>query len=297
LSESFQQQEAQLATGRYFTQTDFRQFNLNFAWGERTSVALQTTGLILLNSVEYDALYQVNYDLPGAATGSLGLYGTNFTKNASNHLTGGLVQALVADFVNGTSSVRQSRVEGVSVSAVTLHAAMRTADMDDDQLVLRSMFRGDDTITFSPLADYAYGFGGDDTLYGEGGNDTVFGQSGDDAVLGSSGNDFLSGGFGSDRLFGGYDADILRGNNGRDALSGGGGADRFDFNPGDDSDTISDWADGVDTIRIYGTESVDIVAIAGGDVRIFGTNLIIEVANADVADFQVVTGSGFISLI
>ena len=255
-----------MATGRYFTQTDFRQFNLNFPWAERTSVALQTDGLIQLNSVTYDALYRVNYDLPGTATGQLGLYGTNLTRNASNHLTGGLVQALVADFINGTASIRQSRVEGVSLSAANVHNAMRTADLSDDQAVLRSMFRGNDSITLSPFNDYAFGAIGNDTLYGEGGNDQLLGQTGNDALNGSSGNDALTGGAGADRLFGGSDADVLRGNKGDDQLTGDSGADFFEFFAGDGRDMVRDWDDGADRIRLYGVTSesqISIVAVAG----------------------------------
>jgi RTX calcium-binding nonapeptide repeat (4 copies) len=285
-----------LATGRYFSQTDFRQFNLNFPWAERNSVALQTTGLILMNSVEYDALYRVNYDLPGVAPGIFGLYGTNFTKNTSNHLTGGLVQA----FINGTSAVTQSRVEGVSLSAVTVHNAMRTVGLADDQAVLQSMFRGNDLIDLSPSNDYAFGYTGNDTLYGEGGNDQLLGQAGNDVLVGGSGNDTLTGGAGADRLFGGYDADVLRGNSGNDFLKGEGGADFFEFRVGDGRDTINDWDDGVDRIRLYGvtnSNQISIVAVAGGDVQITALNLSIVVLNATVEDFQFVRGTGLYALI
>ncbi len=292
-----------MATGRYFTQTDFRQFNLNFPWAERTSVALQTTGLIQLNSMDYEAVYRVNYDFPGTASGYLGLFGTDFAKNTTNALTGGLVQALVAESIAGTVRTTQSRVEGVSLNAATVHNAMRTAGLADDQLVLQSMFRGNDNITLSPLNDYAFGYTGNDTLYGEAGHDQLLGQVGDDALVGSSGNDTLTGGAGADRMFGGYDSDVLRGNSGNDQLKGDQGsestADVFEFRAGDGVDTILDWDDGPDRIRLYGVTSasqVSIVAIAGGDVRITALDFAVVVLNADVEDFQLVRGTGLFAL-
>jgi Ca2+-binding RTX toxin-like protein len=182
------------------------------------------------------------------------------------------------------------------LQATRLQTAMVTADTTDDQALLRSIYRLADTITLSSFDDYAYGFGGNDTISGGSGNDRLFGQGGVDSVSGDFGLDTLSGGFGADHLDGGGQADVLRGNNGGDFLTGGADADIFEFKAGDDSDSITDWEDGVDTIRIFGATSVDIVDITGGAVRIFGTNLTITVANAEAADFQIVTGSGFISL-
>lgn len=289
-----------MATGRYFTQTDFRQFNLNFPWAERTGVALQTTGLILMNAVQYDALYQVNYDLPGAATGAVNLYGTEFARNAAGHLTTGLVMALTADFISGGVTTRQSRVEGVYVNAGQIDAAMRSVTMLDDQQVLRAMFRINDVITLSPSDDYAFSYTGSDTLYGEGGNDQLLGQAGNDVLVGGSGRDTLTGGAGADRLFGGYDADVLRGNSGDDFLKGEGGADVFEFRVGDGADTINDWDDGVDRIRLYGvtaSNQISIVALTGGDVQITALNFSIVVLNAAVEDFQLVRGTGLYALI
>lgn len=292
-----------MATGRYFTQTDFRQFNLNFPWAERTSVSLRTDGLILLDGVAYDAVYGVNYDLPGTATGRLTLYGEGFVRNGLGHLSQGLVMALTADVTNGSVTVRQSRVDGVYVNAAQVHTAMRTGTLLDDQQVLRAMFRIDDVITLSPFDDYAFGYTGNDTLYGEAGQDQLLGQAGNDALVGNSGNDTLIGGAGTDRLFGGYGFDVLRGNSGNDTLKGDQGSestiDYFEFRAGDGVDTISDWDDGADRIRLYGvtdSNQINIVAVAGGDVRITALDYAVVVLNADVEDFQMIRGTGLFVL-
>jgi Ca2+-binding RTX toxin-like protein len=152
----------------------------------------------------------------------------------------------------------------------------------------------------SPSDDYAFAYTGNDTLYGEGGNDHLLGQAGRDALVGGSGKDTLTGGAGADRLFGGYDSDVLRGNSGDDFLKGEGGADFFDFRSGDGRDTINDWDDGTDRIRLYGvtnSNQISIAGLAGGDVQITALNFSIVVLNAAVDDFQLVRGTGLFVLI
>jgi Ca2+-binding RTX toxin-like protein len=76
-------------------------------------------------------------------------------------------------------------------------------------------------------------------LEGGGGNDTISGGSGNDTLLGGAGNDLLNGGTGSDRL------------------TGGSGADVFQFNTNWGTDTITDFADGIDRISFDGVSGLD----------------------------------------
>ncbi|MCP9790009.1 VCBS domain-containing protein, partial [Cyanobium sp. Maggiore-St4-Cus] len=81
-----------------------------------------------------------------------------------------------------------------------------------------------------------------------GGNDVIDAGAGNDIVFGQGGNDVISGGAGDDRIVGGT---------GVDTMTGGDGADQFIFLKGQGSatqiDTITDFAQGTDTIVINGT--------------------------------------------
>jgi Ca2+-binding RTX toxin-like protein len=118
--------------------------------------------------------------------------------------------------------------------------------------------------------DQIDGLGDDDRLYGNAGNDTLFGNDGNDLVYGGNDNDWVSGGNGSDRLYGdaGNDTllgdagnDILYGGAGDDLLYGGAGSDRLYGDAGRDTfvlqagmgtDTIYDFEDGLDLLRLDG---------------------------------------------
>jgi hypothetical protein len=281
-----------MAVGTYARQADFRNFDVHTPWVEQYSSSSTSAGGGLFS------YHQISFDRPDMAAGFFEVFGPNLgiTSGTQTTFTSGTITALRFRVLGEESTFTESSISELSLQATRLQTAMVTADTTDDQALLRSIYRLADTITLSSFDDYAYGFGGNDTISGGSGNDRLFGQGGVDSVSGDFGLDTLSGGFGADHLDGGGQADVLRGNNGGDFLTGGADADIFEFKAGDDSDSITDWEDGVDTIRIFGATSVDIVDITGGAVRIFGTNLTITVANAEAADFQIVTGSGFISL-
>lgn len=127
---------------------------------------------------------------------------------------------------------------------------------------------GDDIIQGEVGNDSALGSGGDDFLFGGLGDDRLDGGSGDDTLLAGDGDDFLFGGVGQDVLSGGAgddlikggdgddfidggdNNDILEGGRGNDTLVGGSGADVFVFRPGEGVDTILDFEEGLDLIRI-----------------------------------------------
>jgi Ca2+-binding RTX toxin-like protein len=82
----------------------------------------------------------------------------------------------------------------------------------------------------------------------DGGADTLLGDAGANDIRGFGGNDTITGGGGSDRVFGGA------------------GADAFVLNSLAGSDTISDFASGVDKIRV----SMRGIAVGDGDTVIDG---------------------------
>lgn len=65
-----------------------------------------------------------------------------------------------------------------------------------------------------------FGGNGSDRLYGDAGNDELLGDAGNDILYGGDGNDILNGGAGSDRLYGnaGFDTFVLASGMGLDSI-------------------------------------------------------------------------------
>lgn len=109
--------------------------------------------------------------------------------------------------------------------------------------------------------DIIIGGGNFQTLRGGGGNDTITGYSGGnpaststlDSIEGGSGNDVLAGANGDDTILGGSGNDIIRANGGNDTVAGGSGADTFIFGLSSEVDTILDFQDDIDTLRLDAT--------------------------------------------
>ncbi|MBC6481454.1 MAG: S8 family serine peptidase [Hormoscilla sp. GM7CHS1pb] len=118
-------------------------------------------------------------------------------------------------------------------------------------------FEGDDTLVGGP---------GNDRLHGGRGNDSLVGGEGDDRLIGgiSDGKDTLIGGNGNDRLNGGDGNDTLDGGKGNDDLRGGKGADTFILRPGDGKDTIRDFENGIDSIRVEKGNSAKLQILSKG---------------------------------
>jgi len=122
---------------------------------------------------------------------------------------------------------------------------------------------GNDTLAGSFDADLVYGEDGDDMIGGGTGNDSIWGGSGNDQIgggidndelYGDAGNDFLGGGEGEDTLIGNTGNDTLNGGLGNDHLIGGIGGDEFVFGSftASERDTIADFQDNLDTLRMHG---------------------------------------------
>ena len=152
-----------------------------------------------------------------------------------------------------------------------------------------------DILRGTAAGDQINGLAGSDVLYGNAGNDTIDGGDGNDIVYGGNDNDILNGGAGSDRLYGdaGNDVlfgdagnDILYGGDGDDILNGGAGSDQLYGNAGIDTfvlapgmglDSIYNFQDGVDIIRLDG-------GLTFGDLQIAksGTSTLIKIASTGV---------------
>ena len=104
---------------------------------------------------------------------------------------------------------------------------------------------GDDELYGGTGQDSLYGGLGNDTLDGGIGSDSLWGEAGNDSMFGDTGDDSLYGGTGADNLDGGAGNDLIDGGSGDDVLEGGSGDDTFAWNPGDGSDTISDFNFGI----------------------------------------------------
>ena len=167
---------------------------------------------------------------------------------------------------------------GFSISAVALQNAAMTRGNADDLALLKSALSGNDRITGSAEADFAYGWTGNDKLFGNGGNDTLSGDAGNDDIRGGSGNDRIVDGRGTD------------------TLTGGSGLDSFVFTLGQiDRDRITDFTDGQDWLLIDVPnppgDPMDIPAIAraiSGGVRLDFDNgdvlFVMGISKADASD-------------
>ncbi|MBC2859102.1 calcium-binding protein [Stappia sp. 28M-7] len=124
-----------------------------------------------------------------------------------------------------------------------------------------------------------YGNGQNNIIAGNIGNNSLAGGNGNDTLYGGGGNDNLDGGNGNDILDSGWGSDFLNGGAGNDTLTGGSGDDTFAFLNAGDTDTITDFQDGIDTIAIgLGVTQFSQITVTdvGADTHLtFGTNTIV----------------------
>jgi serralysin len=147
-----------------------------------------------------------------------------------------------ADRLDGGRGLDTVLYLGSSDVRINLSKTLQKTGQGEDRLLkIENVVSGsgDDTLTGNDVANILGAGGGDDQLIGGNGNDQLIGGTGDDQLIGGNGDDRLSGGRGND---------ILRGQAGNDELNGGWGSDTFVYLAGDD--TITDFADNVDTIQI-----------------------------------------------
>ena len=113
---------------------------------------------------------------------------------------------------------------------------------------------------------------GDVVIAGGTEDDVIWANAGDDAVVGQAGNDLIDGGPGNDTLIGEDGDDTLYGGAGDDTLNGGAGSDQLVGNEGDDTlifdiaDILIDGSSGFDTLRLPSATSIDVTALAQGQI-------------------------------
>jgi Ca2+-binding RTX toxin-like protein len=287
--------EAMMATGTYSSQVDFRAFEVHSPWDLQFSSSSISAGGGLFSQ------HTISYSRPDFTTGLFTVSGPNLgiTGGFSTTFTSGTVTGLAMSFMEGVSTAPLYAITGASILATALQTAMESAAHTDDAALLASIYRGNDTIILSSFADFATAGAGNDTVTGNGGSDRLFGQTGADEVRGGLGNDSVYGNAGADWVIGGPGADVLQGGANNDRLTGGTGADIFEFRAGDGNDRVLDWKNGVDELRFYapnGNVQVAFQNLAGGNVelKVLGMTIIVEHAQFD--DFQLTSGSTYVTL-
>lgn len=130
----------------------------------------------------------------------------------------------------------------------------------------------------------------DSVIDGSGGatRSVLAGLDGSDALYGFGASDRLYGGTGNDLLSGGKGGDLLVGGAGRDAMTGGSGGDVFVFNPRDGIDRITDFAEGVDVIRMTAASRLGELQFTrvGADVQIDFRTIHILVEDITIAQLR-----------
>ncbi len=134
--------------------------------------------------------------------------------------------------------------------------------------------------------DFLFGNSNINNLIAGDGNDHLFGFSGNDILNGGAGIDHLLGQQGNDSLIGGAGSDFLRGGSGNDTLNGGADEDIFVLEVGRGADTIVDFTNNEDLIRLNGDlEFAQLtIAASGSDAQIsFNGELLATLENTDVS--------------
>ena len=119
-----------------------------------------------------------------------------------------------------------------------------------------------------------------DIIRGYEGDDTISGGANPDHLFGRQGNDSLAGNDGDDVLQGGQNADTLLGGAGNDTLYGNTGADTFILTPENSLDTIVDFEDSTDNLRLPGNLSFEDLTI-GKDSS--GTSITVTTSDRTIA--------------
>jgi glucose/arabinose dehydrogenase len=155
-----------------------------------------------------------------------------------------LVGSRAVDVTRHTEQLTGSSLASVASFAETGNGSLYVIGLDG------SVSRLDFGASSGDSGDVIDGGAGRDRLYGGAGNDTVTGGSGNDRIEGGGQNDSLNGGGGADTILGGAGNDTMAGGAGADSLNGNAGRDTFVFGTSSQSDTITDFSDDVDAIRL-----------------------------------------------
>lgn len=185
------------------------------------------------------------------------------------------------------------------VNTGTITGDLNSSDGSAEYRLINSgLYYGE--IVFGGLDDRYDGRGGEitGTVTGGFGNDkliggdlaeTFDGEWDDDRLQGNGGNDTLRGGDGDDILKGGDGDDLLEGGSGNDRLRGDAGSDVFVFGADSGTDSVVDFDQGIDVLRIAdhagGFAGLGFAAV-GRDLLVAhdgGTILLLGLAGATLA--------------
>jgi len=140
-----------------------------------------------------------------------------------------------------------------------------------------------------------------DILNGASQNDLINATPGENFINAEDGNDFIVARKGDDIIDAGAGRDIIAAQRGNDLIIGGPGSDLFDFGHNHGNNTIADFEDGIDFIRLrYGLEFEELVieAVEGGTTISLNENsngdLQIQLPGIDVAN---ITAHDFLEIL
>ncbi|MFD0916530.1 peroxidase family protein [Pseudahrensia aquimaris] len=144
--------------------------------------------------------------------------------------------------------------------------------------------------TFGSMETYVGSSTASDFMMAGDGRARFAGSGGDDMLIGGAQHDYIQGDAGNDMLFGGGLRDVLIGGTGDDDLTGGSDRDNFRFiNAGFGQDTIHDYEDGLDYLRIFSAVADELsdFTITGN-----GTSSVLMTLNADPLNTITLNGAG-----
>ncbi|WP_225008575.1 beta strand repeat-containing protein [Novosphingobium percolationis] len=171
---------------------DFDDLDLNWYWRNSTDSDLTNGDNFVYEGVTYQDTAYITA-AQGGDNGEIYVGGYGLTSNGSG-LTGGTITGLL-EYGNGDLLYT---IQGVSIAATSLQAALQSSSGVDDRALLERAFAGNDEIYTSDAADRVYGFAGNDYIVTNGGDDYLSGGAGNDELLGGNGIDTMVGGTGDD---------------------------------------------------------------------------------------------------
>jgi Ca2+-binding RTX toxin-like protein len=219
--------------------------------------ALGNTDKITVNDLSGTDVTEINIDLAGTLGGTAG---------------DGQADTVIRNATNGDDVIGVMG-GGSSVSVVGLSAQVNVSNAEgaNDSLVINGG-GGNDDITATTLPAGVIKL-------------TLDGGAGDDRILGSQGADTLLGGAADDFLFG---------DDGNDLARMGAGDDVFQWNPGDDNDTVEGEA-GFDTLLFFGANIDEHINIAANGGRVLFTrdiaNVTMDLDDVEHIEFRALGGA------
>lgn len=268
-----------MATIYAYDQLNFDTLNLNSMVVGATAAYRYTS--LSYNGVLYPTVLRYDYNFGGSSYYTA-FGGTNLNFNSITKIP---ISGTVTGFIQDRSGFgTQYTIENMSISAVTLYNAARTASTTDDLSILTNALAGNDFIYGGNYNDKLYGYAGNDLLNGGGGADILIGGLGNDTYVVDNVGDVLTelanqgtdnvqssvtytlgnnienltltgsgniNGYGNSLnnvINGNSGNNILSGNGGTDTLNGGAGNDQYNFTAGIGSATIVDTS-GIDTLN------------------------------------------------